>query len=71
MNVLFISSEVVPFAKTGGLADVVSSLGEYLKKQGHDGRDATNAYQQNDEHHHQADVGLESRVSSCHGQSLW
>lgn len=37
-NVLFISSEVVPLAKTGGLADVVASLGEYLKGHGHDVR---------------------------------
>ena len=35
MNVLFIASEAVPFAKTGGLADVVSSLAAYLHKNGH------------------------------------
>ncbi|ERP31810.1 glycogen synthase GlgA [Chitinivibrio alkaliphilus] len=38
MNVLFVSSEVVPFAKTGGLADVVSALGAHMKKRGHDVR---------------------------------
>jgi len=38
MNVLFIASEAVPFAKTGGLADVVSSLAAYLQTNGHDVR---------------------------------
>jgi len=38
VNVLFTASEVVPFAKTGGLADVVSSLGSYLTSEGHDVR---------------------------------
>lgn len=38
MNVLFVASEVVPFAKTGGLADVVSSLAAYLKEDGHNVR---------------------------------
>jgi len=34
MKVLILSSEVAPFAKTGGLADVVGSLPPYLLKQG-------------------------------------
>jgi len=33
-----ITSEAVPFAKTGGLADVVSALSYALKKLGHDVR---------------------------------
>src|SRR3989338_8018962 len=32
MKILFCSSEVAPFAKTGGLADVTGSLPLYLKK---------------------------------------
>ena len=35
MNILFVSSEVVPFAKTGGLADVMGALPEALAKRGH------------------------------------
>lgn len=38
MNVLFASSEAAPFAKTGGLADVVGSLPKALRQQGIDAR---------------------------------
>ncbi len=38
MKIAMIASEVVPFAKSGGLADVASSLSLALKKQGHDVR---------------------------------
>lgn len=35
MNILFVASEAVPFAKTGGLADVCSALPIALSEQGH------------------------------------
>jgi starch synthase len=35
MNIVFISSEVVPFAKTGGLADVCGALPIEIQKLGH------------------------------------
>jgi starch synthase len=38
LKVLFLSSEVAPFAKTGGLADVAGALPKALKKIGHDVR---------------------------------
>jgi len=38
MNILFISTEAEPFAKSGGLGDVIGSLPKELKKQGIDAR---------------------------------
>jgi len=38
MKILMVTSETVPFAKTGGLADAVSALAIILRKQGHDVR---------------------------------
>ncbi|MBO6132217.1 MAG: glycogen synthase [Treponema sp.] len=38
MKILMVSAEVVPFAKTGGLADMVSALSIQLIKMGHDVR---------------------------------
>ncbi len=36
LNILFVSSEVDPFAKTGGLADVSSALPKAIKELGHE-----------------------------------
>ncbi|MFH0991767.1 MAG: glycogen synthase GlgA [bacterium] len=36
LNILFLSSEVEPFAKTGGLADVSSALPQAVKELGHE-----------------------------------
>ncbi|HWP81877.1 MAG TPA: glycogen synthase GlgA [Bacteroidota bacterium] len=38
LNILFVSSEVEPFAKTGGLADVSSALPKAIKELGHEVR---------------------------------
>ena len=38
MNVLYVASEAVPFAKTGGLADVAGSLPKALRLEGVDVR---------------------------------
>ncbi len=35
LKILFVTSEVVPFVKTGGLADVSSALPQQLQEQGH------------------------------------
>ena len=38
MRVLFTASELAPFAKTGGLADVSAALAHHLHAAGHDVR---------------------------------
>lgn len=44
LKLLFVSSEVSPFAKTGGLADVAGSLPQALASRGHDVRIAMPKY---------------------------
>ena len=44
LKILFISAEVVPFAKVGGLADVAGSLPKALRAMGHDVRVVMPAY---------------------------
>ena len=48
MKILFIVSEMEPFAKTGGLADVASALPKALQALGHDVRVALPLYRQVD-----------------------
>jgi starch synthase len=38
LNILYVTSEAAPFAKTGGLADVSAALPRYLRRAGHDVR---------------------------------
>ena len=49
MKIAICASEVVPFAKTGGLADVAGALPKALKKGGHDVVILMPGYQQIDE----------------------
>lgn len=44
MNILMITSEAVPFSKSGGLADVVGALPPALIEKGHDARIVVPAY---------------------------
>jgi starch synthase len=45
MNILLASSEVHPYSKTGGLADMVGALGKALARAGHEARIVTPLYQ--------------------------
>ena len=44
MNILLASSEVHPYSKTGGLADMVGALGKALARAGHEARIVTPLY---------------------------
>lgn len=50
LNVLFVSAEVAPFAKTGGLGDVSGAIPRYLAKLGHDVRVVLPLYRRAREH---------------------
>ena len=44
MKILLASSEVHPFSKTGGLADMVGAFGKALARDGHEARIVTPLY---------------------------
>ena len=50
MKILFAASEVAPFVKTGGLADVAGSLPAALAAHGHDIRVVLPLYSRSEEH---------------------
>lgn len=52
LKICLVASEIVPFAKTGGLADVIGALAKYLTKQGHDVRLIMPLYSIIDKRHH-------------------
>ncbi|MDD5496351.1 MAG: glycogen synthase GlgA [Candidatus Omnitrophica bacterium] len=62
LKVLFASSEVVPFAKTGGLADVAGSLPIALEKQGVDARVIMPRYASVKERGNEAKIGKNVKV---------
>ncbi len=59
LKILMISSEMAPFIKTGGLADVVGSLPIQLKKMGHDVRIAIPKYSTIDFSNYQVETIVE------------
>ena len=71
MDVLFVSSEVAPFSKTGGLGDVAASLPVALAARGHRVAVVTPRYGGIDPDRHglvRVPVGLETRGERC---GLW
>jgi starch synthase len=52
VNICFVSAEVVPFSKTGGLADVAGALPRYLQQAGHEVRLITALHAQVDTEKH-------------------
>src|SRR5262245_60038693 len=66
MNVLMVSAELAPFAKTGGLADAVTGLSDALAARGHDVRVLLPKY----EHLPPADVDASPLDSPVGGRSV-
>ena len=63
LKILFVASEVVPFAKTGGLADVAGALPKALAELGHDVRVAMPLYKSIDKNKYKIrSTGLEIKI---------
>ena len=60
LKILFLSAEVDPYAKTGGLADVAGSLPKTIRRRGHDIRIAMPAFRRIDKQR----FGLEQAIDS-------
>ena len=63
LKVLMVTSEVVPFAKTGGLGDMVAALAAELSRQGHDVRIILPRY-------YSVDIGRMQRIGGPLGVPL-
>ena len=74
MKILFVASEIAPFSKTGGLADVAQSLPGALKALGHDIRTVMPKYltivEQDFSITRKSDVVLPMHTG-LHGATLW
>ena len=60
LKILFVISEMYPYAKVGGLGDVAASLPKALKKMGHDVRVVIPRYGFIDPDHYRAQICLQS-----------
>ncbi|HAD82764.1 TPA: glycogen synthase GlgA [Candidatus Edwardsbacteria bacterium] len=68
LNIITIASEMVPFAKTGGLADVAGSLAQMYQQAGHRSIAIVPHYQASDKNILQAEsTGIEFEVPIGHG----
>jgi len=71
MKILFLSSEVVPFAKTGGLADVAGALPIALEHQGADVRIALPRYKEIKAEGNTAQIGKGIKVYFIENDALY
>src|SRR6476620_11697406 len=70
MRVLFVSSEVAPFSKTGGLADVAGALPAALASLGHEVKVVSPLYPSVAQHREVKPVGLQLRLRLPYGTDI-
>jgi starch synthase len=70
-KILFVSSESVPYVKTGGLADVSKALVQALRKRGHDVRLVIPRYWQIDRGRPEVRTGIASMGVKTGAGTLW
>src|SRR5258708_39321723 len=66
LKILFIGAEAAPFAKTGGLGDVVGALPKALRAMGHDVRVVIPAYRKIEEAFRAGKWGLQAKPWDWH-----
>jgi starch synthase len=73
LKILLVSSEVAPFAKTGGLADVVAALARHLAKKKHDVRVVMPFYGRlrKSEYEFESLAGLQDIPMRCGEKRYW
>lgn len=71
MRILFITPECAPYAKTGGLGDVVAGLPKALVRLGHDVRIVLPLYRSIDRTKHEITPAGNACVHMANGEELW
>lgn len=71
LKILFVASECTPYAKTGGLADVVAALPKELRRMGHDARIILPLYRSIDRAKYNIQPLNPSCVHMGHGEENW
>lgn len=70
-KILFVSSEAVPFCKSGGLADVSGALPKALKRSGHDVRVVLPRYWSIDKEKYALKIAIMSMGVPMGGRTVW
>src|SRR4028119_1887249 len=71
LRILFLASECAPYAKAGGLADVVAGLSKALRRMGHDARIVMPLYASIDRVQHGVTFENSACVHMGQGEENW